>query len=83
MPWTGPRTSSRQAADVAGGGVDPLPQRAAVQACGVDEDHALHGPTGEVHRPDMRLTQGAAGALRPPLPVDRPASAIATRTDPG
>src|SRR5690349_14438670 len=53
----------RQAADVARGGVDPLPQRLAVQACRVDEDHALHGAPGEVHRPDVRLLQCTAGAL--------------------
>jgi len=49
---------------VAGGGIDPLPQCRAVQAGGLDEDHACHGPSGEVHRPHVRLLQGTGGALR-------------------
>jgi hypothetical protein len=36
-----------------------------VQAAGLDEDHALHRPPGEVHRPHMRLVQGAVCPIGP------------------
>src|SRR6516162_1762914 len=44
--------------------VDPLLQRSAGQATGFDEDHAFHGASGEVHRPHVRLVQGAFSAIR-------------------
>jgi hypothetical protein len=36
-----------------------------VQAAGLDEDHALHRPPGEVHRPHMRLVQGTVSSFGP------------------
>jgi hypothetical protein len=47
--------------------LDPLPQRRALQATGLDEDHPLHRPAGKVHRPHVRPAQrllGGPGAAR-------------------
>src|ERR1022692_2860267 len=45
--------------------VDPPPQRGALQAVGVGEDHAFHMAPSEVHRPHMWQALGALGAPGP------------------